>query len=88
MNNKNSNSNNSFEEDEVIKVPLIKNKELINEANVILLQQKVSTLTKKLDSTEAELIEVKKAVSRNDYLIKMICLVLGALFGLIILYHR
>ena len=73
---------------EEIKIPLIKNEELVNEANIILLQQKVSTLTEKLDSTEAELIEVKKAVSRNDYLIKMICLVLGALFGLIILYHR
>ena len=73
---------------EEIKIPLIKNKELVNEANIILLQQKVSTLTEKLDSTEAELIEVKKTVSRNDYLIKMICLVLGTLFGLVILYHR
>lgn len=71
-----------------IKIPLIKNKESINEANIILLQQKVSVLTEKLDSIETELIEVKKEVSKNDYLIKMICLLLGLLFGLIILYHR
>ncbi|MGL4933952.1 MAG: hypothetical protein ACRC51_00625 [Cetobacterium sp.] len=71
-----------------IKIPLIKNKESINEANIILLQQKVSALTEKLDSVETELIEVKKAISKNDYSIKIICLLLGLILGLIIIYHR